>query len=152
MVFVRVAISERAHRFRCEPGPRFLSHGAGSTRWHTLGGISQFYRGVDRTMGRGTQAGTFSVPWRGGFSHCSRDLPVRAALARRVSESGEASRVHVRGKRVGHIGVDLGSRRPSLVSVHSISLDRYFLDLGYPKGRIVVNCVLDCPLRRDEKL
>lgn len=48
------------------------------------------------------------------------DIPVDSGFTQRVSESGEASRVHVRGKRVGHVRVDLGSRRPSLVSVHSI--------------------------------
>ena len=44
-------------------------------------------------------------------------MAVDTVLTRRMSEPRDASRVHVRGERVGYVRIDLGSGRPSLVSV-----------------------------------
>ena len=82
--------------------------------------------------------------------------PVYTGLARRVSESGEASRVHVRGTRVGHVCVDLGSGCPSLVSVRStrlVFLSFFFFfsmvrivggmpDVGFPEMSGHPDCVV----------
>ena len=79
-----------------------------------------------------TFSGTWTGPWveerkqvcfrsfASPLPNANACIPVRTVFTRRMSESGKAPCVHGRGERVGRVRVDLGSERPSLVSVHSI--------------------------------
>ena len=91
------------------PWDRFSSLACSWRSWLLLRGSGQDL---------GSRSASRCVSLGGSAFGITHAVAVRTVPTRRMSESGDASRVHVRGKRVGHVRIDLGSRRPSLVSVH----------------------------------
>lgn len=79
------------------------------------------FQGAGRVLGS-RNARRYGRILRSVAQSLTRATQVDTALARRVSDAGDAAGVHGRGEHVGCVGVDMGSRGASLVSGCAVNL------------------------------